>query len=403
MSRRCPEGAPPRPAPPFAVRRPGSGTGDFSFLVIGDTGEGDASQHVAARPAAAGRGQRRTCVRRRLVRRRVSHRRDARLRGASSGCRSRASTKPVYAIPGNHDWYDALEAFAATFLEPDAARAAIRARVEADNRLTSTTDGRIEDLIGEAARLRQRIPGADRSSRRRTSRSRPSTSRCSPWTPAWLAASTRHGDGAGSRRALDPSRGKLRWSCSATRCTPAAGTGRRATPIRADPAAMLRSMRCRGGHGRRHARPQYYESRRATMYRRRQRRRRRVPELRDGARRPAVPARPMGVLPDHGRGRPGRSTNDRLVESAGLVVDDEVRRVAVLGRVAVGRLRLQRRRRSTRASSKSTSISSGRRLRLWPVGVHGRLRWSDLESGGGVRPPGVPAGAFVEWVVAAGT
>ena len=30
-------------------------------------------------------------------------------------------TKPVYAIPGNHDWYDALEAFAATFLEADAA------------------------------------------------------------------------------------------------------------------------------------------------------------------------------------------------------------------------------------------------------------------------------------------
>ena len=25
--------------------------------------------------------------------------------------------KPVYAIPGNHDWYDALEGFNATFLE----------------------------------------------------------------------------------------------------------------------------------------------------------------------------------------------------------------------------------------------------------------------------------------------
>ena len=42
-------------------------------------------------------------------------------------------TKPIYAIPGNHDWYDALEAFAANFLEPDAARAAMRARVEADH------------------------------------------------------------------------------------------------------------------------------------------------------------------------------------------------------------------------------------------------------------------------------
>ena len=65
------------------------------------------------------------------------------------------TTKPVYAIPGNHDWYDALEGFAATFLEPDAARAAMRARVEVDNRITSTTDGRIEELIGTASRLKK--------------------------------------------------------------------------------------------------------------------------------------------------------------------------------------------------------------------------------------------------------
>ena len=63
-------------------------------------------------------------------------------------------TKPVYAIPGNHDWYDALEAFNATFLEPDAARAAMRARAEADLRVSSTTDARIESLLAEAARLR---------------------------------------------------------------------------------------------------------------------------------------------------------------------------------------------------------------------------------------------------------
>ena len=37
-------------------------------------------------------------------------------------------TKPIYAVPGNHDWYDALEAFTANFLEPEAARAALRAR-----------------------------------------------------------------------------------------------------------------------------------------------------------------------------------------------------------------------------------------------------------------------------------
>ena len=64
-------------------------------------------------------------------------------------------TRPVYAIPGNHDWYDALEGFEATFLQADAARASMRARVESDLRVTSTTDGRIEHLIQEAARLRE--------------------------------------------------------------------------------------------------------------------------------------------------------------------------------------------------------------------------------------------------------
>src|SRR5262249_36448297 len=69
-------------------------------------------------------------------------------------------TRPVYAIPGNHDWYDALEAFNVTFLQPEAARASIRARVEADLRVTSTTDKRIELLIREAQRLREayRVP-----------------------------------------------------------------------------------------------------------------------------------------------------------------------------------------------------------------------------------------------------
>ena len=59
------------------------------------------------------------------------------------------STDPhpqVFAIPGNHDWYDALEGFVATFIEPNAARTAMRARVEVDNRITSTTDERIEKL-----------------------------------------------------------------------------------------------------------------------------------------------------------------------------------------------------------------------------------------------------------------
>jgi calcineurin-like phosphoesterase family protein len=62
--------------------------------------------------------------------------------------------KPIYAIPGNHDWYDALEAFNTNFLEPKAARAAIEGRIEADLGLTGTGARRIDRLLAEAARLR---------------------------------------------------------------------------------------------------------------------------------------------------------------------------------------------------------------------------------------------------------
>jgi hypothetical protein len=62
--------------------------------------------------------------------------------------------KPIYAIPGNHDWFDALEGFNANFLEPRAARAAIEARVATDLRLTGTDSRRIDKLMGEAVRLR---------------------------------------------------------------------------------------------------------------------------------------------------------------------------------------------------------------------------------------------------------
>lgn len=138
----------------FAVTPPGTSAGDFSFVVIGDTGEGDASQHALRDNLLA-----------------VAARDDVRFVVISSdvvypnGSMTdyeakfwlpfKGVTKPVYAIPGNHDWYDALEAFLATFLEPDAARAAMRARADADLRLTSTTTARIDGLIAEAARLRR--------------------------------------------------------------------------------------------------------------------------------------------------------------------------------------------------------------------------------------------------------
>jgi uncharacterized membrane protein HdeD (DUF308 family) len=143
----------------FAVQPEGVTAGDFSFIVIGDTGEGDASQHV---------------LRDQLLS--VANQPDVRFVVISSDVvyptgsmkdyeakfwlPFKGVTKPVYAIPGNHDWYDALEAFNVTFLQADAARLAIRARAEADLRVTSTTDHRIESLIQEAERLRReyRVP-----------------------------------------------------------------------------------------------------------------------------------------------------------------------------------------------------------------------------------------------------
>jgi hypothetical protein len=70
--------------------------------------------------------------------------------------------KPIYAVPGNHDWFNALDGFAANLIEPDTARAVIEARVDADLSLSSTRSDRLDRLINDAARLRTlyRVPAA---------------------------------------------------------------------------------------------------------------------------------------------------------------------------------------------------------------------------------------------------
>jgi hypothetical protein len=75
-------------------------------------------------------------------------------------------TKPVYAIPGNHDWYDALDGFAATFYSADAARKSMKARRNVDLKITSTTDRAIEDMISKAAFFRNtyKVPTGFQSS-----------------------------------------------------------------------------------------------------------------------------------------------------------------------------------------------------------------------------------------------
>ena len=130
-----------------------NGSAPFSFIVIGDTGEGDASQHVLRdsliRAAAA--DDVRFVVLSSDVVYPTGAMRDYELK---FWLPFKGVSKPVYAIPGNHDWYDALEAFVATFFRPDAARVAMRARVEADGRVSSTTDATIEALIRKADSLR---------------------------------------------------------------------------------------------------------------------------------------------------------------------------------------------------------------------------------------------------------
>jgi hypothetical protein len=100
----------------FRIRPDGvDGNGDFSFLVIGDPGEGDASQYSL-----------------------VSHylklglHDDLKFLVVSSDVIYPAGSmrdyeanfylpfqgfaKPIYAIPGNHDWFDAIEGAMPTFL-----------------------------------------------------------------------------------------------------------------------------------------------------------------------------------------------------------------------------------------------------------------------------------------------
>ena len=104
--------------------------GDFSFLVIGDPGEGDASQYsLVSRYLKLGLHD---DVKFLVVSSDVIY-----PAGSMSDYEGnfylpfQGFAKPIYAIPGNHDWFDALEGFNANFLEPKAARAAIEARVEA--------------------------------------------------------------------------------------------------------------------------------------------------------------------------------------------------------------------------------------------------------------------------------
>ncbi len=122
---------------------------DFSFVVIGDTGEGDASQLVLKDQLIAVSDH--PAVKFVVISSDVVY---------PSGSMKdyekkfwmpfKGVTKPVYAIPGNHDWYDALEAFVSTFYEPEAAKKAMYERIKSDLKLTSTTKKKIEKMVDQS-------------------------------------------------------------------------------------------------------------------------------------------------------------------------------------------------------------------------------------------------------------
>jgi hypothetical protein len=64
--------------------------------------------------------------------------------------------KPLYAIPGNHDWFDSNEGFNANFLTRDAALLALKARLLEDLKTdVLNTDQRFAEITSEAQRLRE--------------------------------------------------------------------------------------------------------------------------------------------------------------------------------------------------------------------------------------------------------
>jgi len=140
----------------FAVAPEGvNDTGDFSFIVIGDTGEGDASQWSLHDQLIA--ASNRDAVKFLVLSSDVIYP-DGRMKDYEPNfyLPFKGFTKPIYAIPGNHDWYDANEAFNANFFEPAAANLALRARLAEDLKTNViSADHRFADLIAQAKRLRE--------------------------------------------------------------------------------------------------------------------------------------------------------------------------------------------------------------------------------------------------------
>ena len=138
----------------FEVRPEGIGDAtDFSFLVIGDPGEGDPSQ-ASLRDRYLDLG-RRPDVKFLVISSDVIYPGGA-MRDYEFNfyLQFKGFAKPIYAIPGNHDWFSALDGFAANLMEPVAAQAAMNAREQLTELVTPPDRQGVVSAITEAARLR---------------------------------------------------------------------------------------------------------------------------------------------------------------------------------------------------------------------------------------------------------
>jgi len=130
-----------------------SDTGKFSFIVLGDPGEGDASQWILHDQLVLNTAK--EVVKFMVISSDVVYP-DGALKDYEKKfwLPMKGIHKPVYAIPGNHDWYDALEGFAVTFFDPVSARKAIQARRESDLKISDKFKEKLSTQLNEAARLR---------------------------------------------------------------------------------------------------------------------------------------------------------------------------------------------------------------------------------------------------------
>jgi 3',5'-cyclic AMP phosphodiesterase CpdA len=138
----------------FQINPPGvTDANDFSFLIIGDPGEGDASQYILHDQIVGNASK--DLVKFVVISSDVVYP-DGAMKDYEKNfwLPMKGVNKPVYALPGNHDWYDALEGFAATFFDSTSARLAMHARRNADLNLTSAGSEKVSAQIKEAARLR---------------------------------------------------------------------------------------------------------------------------------------------------------------------------------------------------------------------------------------------------------